>query len=213
MQLDWRDLADLVAGILTCRDCTVEALDGTPQPPWVGADYHPGGIILLAQNPSSVRELSAQERRLLQQLATAGTPELLLQWSRWRMAHMESKPWTQWRDGFRRAVGRCLPPTQTAWLNLAPYTTAKNKAPGAKARERCRVDHLVPLLNLLEPRGVIARYEPAQAALDRTPGPWQTHPMPLRGIGVSWKDAAAVHRTLHKELGLARHPSCALAAA
>jgi hypothetical protein len=41
--------------------------------------------VLLAQNPSSVRELSNQERRLLTQLAATGRPELLLQWSRWRI--------------------------------------------------------------------------------------------------------------------------------
>lgn len=59
---------------------------------------------------SSVRNLSGQERRLLSQLAATGRPELLLQWSRWRIDHMLGKPWTQWRDGFARAVGRCLPP-------------------------------------------------------------------------------------------------------
>jgi hypothetical protein len=90
--------------------------------------------VLLAQNPSSVRNLSGQERRLLSQLAATGRPELLLQWSRWRIDHMLGKPWTQWRDGFARAVGRCLPPVQTAWLNVAPYTTRANK-PGAVARE------------------------------------------------------------------------------
>jgi hypothetical protein len=54
--LDWQGLTDVIVGILVCPDCTNEALDGTPQPPWIGDDYRPGGIVLLAQNPSSVRE-------------------------------------------------------------------------------------------------------------------------------------------------------------
>jgi len=79
-------------------------------------------------------------------------------------------------------------------------------------RERCRLDHLVPLLQLLQPRGVIAPHGAACQALDDAPGPWSAHPMSIQGRSVSDADAAAVHQTLHTELGLARHRSCDLPA-
>jgi hypothetical protein len=128
-----------------------------------------------------------------------------------RIGHMAAKPWRQWNQGFQPAVGRCLAPERTAWLNVVPYTTAANRAPDQRDRERCRLDHLAPLLRLLQPRGVIARYEAARRALAATPGPWQAHPMALPGMGVSHRDARTVHQTLHDHLDVPRHPSCAVA--
>lgn len=209
--MDWDALTEQISAVLNCPHCTSEAQDGMPQPPWVGAQYEPGGIVLLAQNPSSVRDLSLDERGLLGSLKKKPRPDLLHQWSQFRIQHMVAKPWRQWKEGFRRAVGRCVEPERTAWLNVVPYATPGNKKPSSRDVERCRLDHLVPLLQLLQPRGVIARYKAAQDALAVTPGPWQTYPMPLSGMGVSHENARAVHQTLHKDLGVPRHRSCAVA--
>jgi hypothetical protein len=210
--LDWAAVTAQAAAILTCPHCSGEAQDGMPQPPWVGAQYAPNGIVLLAQNPSSVRDLSEHERQLLQRLATEPSVGLLQEWSHHRIGHMVAKPWRQWKEGFQRAVGRCLSPERTAWLNVVPYTTLGNRSPSQRDRERCRDDHLAPLLELLQPRGVIARYEAARRALAATPGPWQANPMALPGMGVSRLDARIVHQTLHDHLNVPRHPSCVVAA-
>jgi hypothetical protein len=212
VRLDWDAVAAETAAILTCPHCSSEAQDGMPQPPWVGARYEPDGIVLVAQNPSSVRDLSKHECHLLQALAKQPSAELLYEWSQHRIGHMTAKPWRQWKEGFQRAVGPCLAPERTAWLNVVPYTTAANRAPSRRDRERCRLDHLAPLLELLQPHGVIARYEAARRAVAATPGPWQAHPMALPGMGVSRLDAWTVHQILHDHLYVPRHPSCAVAA-
>jgi hypothetical protein len=51
--------------------------------------------VLLAQNPSSVRDLSRHERQLLQTLANQPTAELLQEWSQYRIGRMAAKPWRQ----------------------------------------------------------------------------------------------------------------------
>ena len=151
--MDRDAVAAETAAILTCPHCSNEAQDGMPQPPWVGAHAEPGGIVLLAQNPSSVRELSSHERQLLQTLANQPTTELLHEWSQHRIGHMAAKPWRQWKEGFQRAIGPCLAPERTAWLNVVPYTTAANRAPNQRDRERCRLDHLAPSCGCSSPAG------------------------------------------------------------
>jgi hypothetical protein len=210
LTLDWDAVAGQTAAILNRPHCSSKAQDGVPQPPWVGAQYEPEGIVLLAQNPSSIRELTKQERRLLQGLVKQPSADVLHEWSQRRIGHMVTKPWRQWKEGFKRAVGRCLEPDKTAWLNVVPYTTSDNSKPSPRDFERCRLDHLAPLLELLRPRGVIARYEAARRALAVTPGPWQIHSMSLPGMGVNYLDATRVHQTLHNDLGVQHHPLCAV---
>lgn len=207
-RLDREALARQAALIINCSHCASRDADGLPQAPWVGNRYEPGGIILLARNPSSTRQLDGLERQLLRDLAERPSAPLLQQWSKHRLDHMLSKPWRQWQQGFRLALAPCLLPERTAWLNVVPYTTRGNSAPAPPDLERCRLDHLAPLLQLLRPSGVITRYASARQALARTPGPWSGRPMSLPGIGVSHHDARAVHRTLHAHLGIPRHPAC-----
>jgi hypothetical protein len=91
VNLDWESVTARAAAILTCPHCSGEAQDGMPQPPWVGAQYEPNGIVLLAQNPSSVRDLSEQERQLLQRMATEPSVGLLQEWSQHRIRHLAER--------------------------------------------------------------------------------------------------------------------------
>jgi hypothetical protein len=110
------------------------------------------------------------------------------------------------KQGFQPAVGRCLAPEGTAWLHVVPtppLPTAHQTSVIASAAAATPG----PLLRLLQPRGVIARYEAARRALAATPGPWQAHPMALPGMGVSRRDARTVHQTLHDHLDVPRPSS------
>lgn len=88
MKVEGEALAREVAAILNCSHCTERAQDGLPQPPWIGSAHEPDGIVLLARNPSSARDLDEDERQLLQRLAEHPSADLLREWSQHRINHM-----------------------------------------------------------------------------------------------------------------------------
>jgi hypothetical protein len=99
--LDWNRVTTEAVRVLTCAQCTADAVDGLPQPFWVGEDYRPGGVVLVARNPAS-KELPPDAKRILQRLSERGDQATFLEWSRWRIEHMTGKPWRQWSMAFAR---------------------------------------------------------------------------------------------------------------
>jgi hypothetical protein len=76
------------------------------QPFWVGEAYEPGGVVLVGRNPAG-KQLPEPAEQLLARLRDQSSPAALLEWSRWRIAHMISTPWTQWRRAFTKVVAGC----------------------------------------------------------------------------------------------------------
>jgi len=173
-ELDWRRITDEAVRILTCEVCAAASVDGLPQPFWVGEDYRPGGVVLVARNPAG-KELLPPARRLLERLREERDPAAFMEWSRWRIAHMTGKPWTQWKLAFGKAVAGCRTPQQLAWLNVTPFATRNDAAPRAELRVHGRGQHLAPMLvEVLRPATVVTRYTAAEAAVSAISGPWQS---------------------------------------
>ncbi len=171
--ISWVQLASQAVRILDCDFCAHHADDGMPQPFWVGEAYQPGGLVLVARNPASNKDLPATAKRLLQELRRDRNQAAFLVWSRWRIAHMTSTPWTQWQRAFRPAVAGFAAPEQLAWLNVVPFCTNDNASPSKAMLAHGRTEHLAPTLALLRPRAVITRYQAARLAVAQIPGPWQ----------------------------------------
>lgn len=181
-RLNWVQLASQAGRILECEFCGHHADDGMPQPFWVGEAYQPGGLVLVARNPASNKQLPAAASRLLQELRDDDGQAAFRAWSRWRIAHMISTPWTQWQRAFRPAVAGFAAPKQLAWLNVVPFCTHDNAAPSEAMLAHGRTEHLSPTLDLLRPGAVITRYQATQLAVSQIPGPWQqSEPLGLNG--------------------------------
>jgi hypothetical protein len=172
-ELDWQRVTDEAARILTCEICTEGSAHGLPQPFWVGPDYRPGGIVLVARNPAG-KPLPEDAGRLLERLRAAPSPAGFAEWSRWRIKHMTTKPWTQWQRAFAKAVDGCWQPNQLAWLNVVPVPSVNDATPNPAFCEHGRRVHLTPMLTeVLQPAAVITRYTAAADAVNTIPGPWQ----------------------------------------
>jgi hypothetical protein len=128
--LDWERVTAEAVRILTCEQCTTHAVDGLPQPFWVGEDYRPGGVVLVARNPAS-KELPTAAKRILQRLSDRRDQTTFIEWSRWRIEHVTGKPWRQWSMAFAKAVGGCQTPEQLAWLKRHPHSLRPTTPPPA----------------------------------------------------------------------------------
>lgn len=195
--LDWQRITDEAVSILTCEVCAAASTDGLPQPFWVGEDYRPGGVVLVARNPAS-KELPPAAKRLLERLREERNPVAFMEWSRWRIAHMTGKPWTQWKLAFSKAVAGCLAPEQLAWLNVAPFATRNDAAPSAELRLHGRDQHLAPMLiEVLCPVAVVTRYTAAEAAVSATSGPRQIGGVfPINGRVATNRDTTDIRERL-----------------
>jgi hypothetical protein len=221
VKLDRQALALHIAAILRCADC--RPAGAWPHAPWVGWEYEPGGIVLLAQNPSDTRPLTNQEESALTDLMNQANQGALQTWSALRISGNPNsssgqpfpavREWGQWKRGFKLAVGPCLKPEKTAWLNVVNHTGAINSAGRRHGRT-----HLDELLAALCPRAVVTRYDAARDALAYLSGPWQHYDrqlLHLSGGGgqrstVSQDTGDAVHRTLHEQFALPRDATCPL---
>lgn len=215
VDLDWQSLGQHVAAILRCADC--RPTQEWPHAPWVGLAYKPGGVVLLAQNPSDTRQLTQREESALTELLEEGSTRALQAWSTLRISGERGsfpgvREWGQWKGAIKRAVGPCLPPDQTAWLNVVNRTGTISGVDERHGRA-----HLRELLAVLRPRAVVTRYDRARDALMELPGPWQHYDpnlLHLSGKGqrrtVNWSTGAAVHRVLHEQFALPYDATCSL---
>jgi hypothetical protein len=102
----WQRLTDEAMRLLGCWRCMDAASGAVLQPFWVGEAYEPGGVVLVGRNPAG-KQLPEPAEQLLARLRDQSSPAALLEWSRWRIAHMISTPWTQWRRAFTKVVAGC----------------------------------------------------------------------------------------------------------
>ncbi len=172
-RVDWARVTAEAVKILDCGFCSQHADDAAPQPFWVGEAYQLGGLVLVARNPASNKELPAAAKQLLRELHRDRSQAAFATWSRWRIAHMIGGPWTQWRRAFEPAVHGFAVPEQLAWLNVVPFCTNDNAVPTKAMLAHGRAEHLAPMLALLRPDAVITRYQDAGLAVAQIPGPWQ----------------------------------------
>jgi hypothetical protein len=118
--LSWDQVARQAVTILDCDFCAHHADDGMPQPFWVGEAYQPGGLVLVARNPASNKELPATAKRLLEELRRDRSQAAFIAWSRWRIAHMTSTPWTQWQRAFDERLPASPPRSSSRGSTSSP---------------------------------------------------------------------------------------------
>jgi hypothetical protein len=200
-----------------CDECRPQG--EWPHAPWVGPTYTPDGIVLLARNPSETRNLTDREKNTLARLKREANPRALQAWSDLRIKGGSGIPgvrqWGQWTTAFGRAVGPCLPPERTAWLNVV-YQTGEVKT-GDTAWTHGRA-HLVELLATLRPRAIVTRFDAARDALKGLPGPWEDYDVGLlhlsgrapQRFAVDQSRGNEIHRVLHQQFALPHHTTCTL---
>jgi hypothetical protein len=196
-EIAWQRVTDEAVRILRCDFCVTHSADGLPQPMWVGKDYEPGGVVLVARNPAS-KSLPETAKRLLERLREQQSPSAFAEWSRWRIAHMTGKPWPQWTRAFRKVVDGCRTSEQLAWLNVVPVCTRNDDPPNAELLAHGRAEHLAPMLvEVLRPAAVVTRYAAAAAAVLAIPGPWQKGGVfPINGRAARTSDTSAIRLAL-----------------
>jgi len=86
----WQRLTEEAVGVLGCRRCAAAADGAGRQPFWVGEAYEPGGVVLVGRNPAG-KQLPEPAEQLLARLRDQPSPAVLLDWSRWRIAHMTGR--------------------------------------------------------------------------------------------------------------------------
>ena len=200
---------------MRCGDCRPQGKP--PHAPWVGPAYAPDGIVLLACNPSETRELTKREKYTLARLRQEANPRALQAWSELRVKGGYGIPgvrqWGQWTKAFGRAVGPCLRPERTAWLNVVYHTGQVKTGDATWTHGRA---HLAELLATLHPRAVVTRFDPAREALKGLPGPWGDYDVELlhlsgrrpQRFAVEQSRGDEVHLVLHEQFALPRHTTC-----
>ncbi len=170
----------IAMGVLTCAWCVRDAVDGPPQPYWMGPECRVGGVVLLARNPATktTYDWSREQptRDLLARLtAQPGNGASFAEWSTFRIRDVER--WTQYGDAYQQVLAGCLRLNQVAWLNVVPFRTPPNRAPSLRQRNH-GLEHLIPMLNLLNPAAVVTRYPTPHAVADAlSDGRWEVLPL------------------------------------
>ena len=169
----WQRLTDEAVRILCCQRCAAAGGGAASQPFWVGDAYEPGGVVLVGRNPAG-KPLPEPALQLLGRLRNEPSVAAFLDWSRWRIAHMTSTPWTQWRRAFAKVIDGFCTPKRLAWLNVVPFPTPGDARPSSAMLAHGRDEHLAPMLTeVLRPSIVVARYVDAARAVAAIGGPWQ----------------------------------------
>lgn len=196
--LDWNEAGEVALGIANCTTCAAVATGGPPQPYWIGPQFRPGGAIWLAQNPGSGGlKNPAREQEFRSEFdrfaKSGGSGDAFRRWSVYRIDDL--RHWGQ-DYAFRGVFDGCLEPEEVAWLNVVPVRGDRWRGVLDHAIDA----HLRPMLGLLAPRVVVARYRAAaDAAQSISGGQWEVCALP--GIGASRADRARAKGRL-RALGL-----------
>jgi len=107
--------------------------------------------------------------------AQPGNGASFAEWSTFRIRDVER--WTQYGDAYQQVLAGCLRLNQVAWLNVVPFRTPPNRAPSLRQRNH-GLEHLIPMLNLLNPAAVVTRYPTPHAVADAlSDGRWEVLPL------------------------------------
>lgn len=133
-------------------------------PGYVGLDYEPGGVVLVAINPAGGTDrfrATPGDRVLIPQLrrlrdARTDTDRLKAFEEANRLFLQVVPEWNIWTN-VALPVLRTLKvePSRVAYLNLVPYRTRKNTMPPAEARTRAWTRVTKPTLDLLAPGRIV----------------------------------------------------------
>lgn len=187
----WKDLVAVEHGIVACGTCRTSSGGdpGSPQPSWVGADFTPGGLVILLRNPGVVPATWAadtRERRLAERLDRFRR-DAALESYRDLVVEMHDQMrgvgpggrerWRQWAHPISKCIDGCSSPRDIAWVNVV-----KHRTPGADVKDRATsrseeqhgiAAHLTAELQILAPRVVLAVGSPALAAVQTLRGSWK----------------------------------------
>lgn len=192
---DWNAAGRIAHEVVHCKRCARVGTGGPPQPFWIGPRYRTGGAVWLGQNPGSGGENDpVREEKFRSELdrfaRSAGTGDDFRRWSVYRID--DCRHWREY-GAFQETFDGCLEPEEVAWLNVVPVRGDRWK----EVFSHALASHLQPILDLLVPAAVVARYETGEsAARGLSDGRWQVFALPHRTARRS--DRARANRGLRR---------------